>query len=311
MNSRFVFLAVLSALASSASASFELILALDKGNGSTQGRIHRYDGDTGTYLGSFAQGWVNSTSTMLINQAANTVYVNTGTSLRAFDYNTGELKRTFAYAQFSSMSVAPLGGAYVTYANSPTNMISRIDLSTATTLQNITLPTPSGGVLPRISTVIAKTGLMIAVDVANDRIFGSSDNGSTWSSTAFAGLSTIGNSEQGIASNNNWGDLYFTDAGSPNVKFWAGSIADLPVGISGATGTTGLALGHDAVAYCLYKTATGSGIVKYDRFQSQGFSFSTPQIVTPGYLASVVAPEPGSMLALGLGVAALLKRRRK
>jgi hypothetical protein len=80
------------------------------------------------------------------------------------------------------------------------------------------------------------------------------------------------------------------------------------------TTTTAITRGHAQFGYYLGATPTGFG---YQKFYENGASVQNfTQVALPSQIGSinsavtVVAPEPGSMIALGIGVAALLRKRK-
>lgn len=73
------------AVAGQASASFDLLLVLD----SSQNVVHRYDADSGTYLGSFGQGTLANVRGIGVNQAAGTAIVTHSQGYSVWNYNTG------------------------------------------------------------------------------------------------------------------------------------------------------------------------------------------------------------------------------
>lgn len=77
-------------------------------------------------------------------------------------------------------------------------------------------------------------------------------------------------------------------------------------------------VGHPNEGWGLGSNAGGTRIQRYFRnvsgngllWEPLGPGRSLSQVTTPAGLAVVVAPEPGTMIALGAGVLALVRRRR-
>jgi hypothetical protein len=80
----------------------------------------------------------------------------------------------------------------------------------------------------------------------------------------------------------------------------------------GLTGATALARGHGNAVYLGGATATAARIARFDGtdFTSWGF-IENPAIKSIAGMATVVAPEPLSVLTLVGGLAVLARRRRK
>lgn len=308
MWNRIVLLALATGIVVPAFASFELVLALDRGNTSVAGRIHRYDGDSGTYLGSFAQGWVNSDSVMAISQANNTVTTGTNGVIRTFNYNTGEMMNSLNVGGFLTAMTSTNSGE-ILFGISGQNYLGRFD-PVANTYTTISLPTGQSPNTPAVSFLATNGNTWYFGDAANTRAWRSVNAGATWTFYSIPSLITPQVQNQAMFSGNSWGDFYISNRSSSNYYYDFGSGAN-PRSIAGFTATTGLAQGHAGKSFILGATATGSMIQVQDRYQMDGFRFSASQVINPGHLASVVAPEPGTMAALAVGIAAILRKRRK
>lgn len=282
-----------------AAASFDLLLAVDTANR----RVHRYDGTTGTYLGFFAQGWVGPNTSLALNQPANEVAVTTDRNIRVFDYNTGELKRMYQTTHaWSTISAEEPGVFY----GSNSLAISRFDFVNGTSSTVFTPISTSG-----MRHIVGNAGIFEFTDGPNQRLYKSNNNGATWTFSTIPGsvatplLATAG---QAIESNNAFSDTYYVTPGSNTLFFEFGTgFGTIP--IPGYTSLTGLGRGHAGSTFFMGQSGTSTFFSQMDRFQTLGPTFSMPQVGTPGRLAVVVAPEPGTLLALGAGVALLGRRR--
>ena len=97
-------LGLLGALTTSALASFEMLLVADNGANTTPTRrIHRFDPDSGVYLGAFGN-FSSDIRCMKIRQSRNEAYVAAGSTLYVFDYNTGALKKDFFGGGFTDIA---------------------------------------------------------------------------------------------------------------------------------------------------------------------------------------------------------------
>jgi hypothetical protein len=69
-------------------------------------------------------------------------------------------------------------------------------------------------------------------------------------------------------------------------------------------------LAHDGF-FTMGNRAGAWSLDKYDATFGQRGQYGSGIVINPASMQSVVAPEPGTILALGAGVAALLRRRRR
>lgn len=285
-------------------ASFELILAMDRGTGSN-GKIHRYDGDSGTYLGSFASGWVGANSVMAMNQSANELAIGSGGFLRIFDYNTGELKRTL-FTSGTMTTLAYAGGSNFSYTLASSSGIFTINSVTGGAS---TISTAIAGAL--VKHLVVNGSDIRYTDSSTNKIFRSTNGGTSFSSYNIPAPALTGGLAQGISSGNNFNDNYYTSTSFGGFYYDYGSGTG-SLSLSGFSGTTGVGRAHGGSNFILGTAAAGGArFIKTDSYLGAGFQFDAPQIATPGHIAVVVAPEPRSWVALGIGAAALLSRRRR
>ncbi|MCE9558713.1 MAG: PEP-CTERM sorting domain-containing protein [Armatimonadetes bacterium] len=294
-------------------ASFELVLALD----TTNRTVHRYDGDTGTYLGNFGNLRIGSGAfAMGVDQARNKVYVGTDEGIKAFNYNTGEFITTIPTAGPSNISTFSNGdlliqsGAGVWRANSTTGA------------NIVTYNVSAGGQQGSVAAA--------AVD-ENDQVFISDSSVSSAANNAkidrFAGdgtyIGSTGFYTQRLFSfyqqmQARGGNLVIGDdnTGFINTMTYTAGAMGVPSKITNASDMTqvmGVAMGHGDVRYrsgygpsgasrIIISTATGGPII----------TFATPQIAanTMRKICVIVAPEPGSLLGLGLGLLVISRRKK-
>lgn len=291
-------------VAAMSQASFELILAMDRGTGSN-GKVHRYDGDSGTYLGSFASGWVGANSVMAMNQSANELAIGSGGFIRIFNYNTGELKRTL-FTGGTLTTLTYTGGNNFSYTLGLSTGIFTINSVTGGAT---TISTATTGAL--VKHLVMNGSDIRYTDSSTNKAFRSTNGGSSFSSYNIPAPALTGGLAQGIASGNNFGDYYYTTTSFGGIYYDYGSGAG-SLAFAGFSGTTGVGLAHGGANFILgAATAGGARFIKTDTYLNPGFQFDAPQIAAPGHIAVVVAPEPGSWVALGLSAAALLSRRRR
>jgi hypothetical protein len=305
-----------------AHASFELVMVADRGTKS----VHRFDGTTGAYLGAFGKGYVQNPLALEINTATNTAYVldtvdgGTGTTasgvrLWAFNYNTGEylasartqfnynfpfLTRnelngrlfvgndgglTDAYDQFSLSYIGASSRAFASYSS----LRGGGDFDSAGNLW-----VGDGLNLRRISatnvgTSFGFTSLLCASGAPVNQV---AVSGSRLLCAGAVSYSAIQNITTLAATGNNPGVQTDTTYNQIN----------------------GVGFGHGDIAY-VTGVASGGGAGKISRIlfseKLKLQDFGTGILVEPRSMAVVVAPEPGTMIAIGTGLAVLARRRKK
>lgn len=295
-------------LSVSSFASFELALISDN----TTKTIHRYDVDSGVYLGSFGANRLTGTvGSVCIDQSINAAYVADGSSIKKFDYNTGEyLGFMTVTGPIRQMNLANDGRLIV--ANTAAGAGPNIYTFGSTT------PTTTPGYN---TTTIVAAGIQSQNggynDLLNDtsiyRLVGRS-NPANIPTSYVAGGSATG---VDMAGRNNrlsyvfsggwftWGIASTTAAGGV-VGLSFASAPTLTAGYS----LTGTSFGHvDAYAVATNGTASQMGFFDIANFNVTVRNLPS-QIQNARDVAVVVAPEPASMLALGSGIALLIRRRR-
>lgn len=295
-------------LASAAShASFEMLLVLD---GTTKS-VHRFDPQSGAYLGNFGAGWLNNPQNITIDQGTGTAYVweseaITSTSkVIAFNYNTGERKGGGFLTGFYSEPVqafrrangeflvagqalcskmSPAGVADITYSSTGSQGGVAEGTDGQVYLANYTTKRVSRYSLS--GTLLATTSATSFVGEGQMTRFG----GRMYFATSASNVFSI---DQGFANNGgSWRQLNTANVGT----------------------TRGLAFGHDGLMYIAGMNAGGTaGIVqRWDASLSQfGGTFGESVLKNPISCAAVVAPEPGTLAACAVGLAALVRRRKK
>lgn len=302
------------AVAPAAHASFELMMALDR----TDKVVHRYDSETGTYLGSFGAGFIQNPIGMVINQATNTAFVLQdrigGSSIdyvTRLDYNTGAFLGTIQINSFNAASIGILNDGRLM-----SSMIgSDISLLSSTGTEAAWVSSPSTVTSGSYSGMAQDAfGTLYGIH-ANGVIYGWANpftgaNGAQppISLGAPGALVTRGQ----LAARGDW-----MAAGNLSTLFFARTAPGGGFFLTSSVGTIysnirGVAIGHENLMYAAGQTGASSGsISRYDQFGNFAGSFGAGQLKDPIALSVVVAPEPGTMAALGLGLAALLRRRKK
>ncbi len=293
---------------SASRASFDLVLVADN-NGSTTGpvagKIHRYDGDGGVYLGSFGT-FYEQIRGIAVNAATNEAFVGSASRMRVYNYNTGILKReltvtgnvkfyngrayrssgsilyefnpstgatidSFLTAETIDDYVVNSNGSFATYADSSKNLRG---YSAAGSLMGTSFVSQLG-----------TTGRM-SFDVGTGNVLLMSN------STVFIGTvlrSTFTLNTSGTIS-------------SPTVSGTLSSFSNLMIDNTEA---------HSGVWHLGQLTNDSKALMRIGPATSLPNSVVlTPQVNTLGPVAAVLAPEPGVLFGLAAGLA-LLKRRRK
>jgi len=296
--------------ASFAHASFDLVCVLDV----TNRKIHRIDGDSGLYLGSINDISIDA-RTISLDSATGRIYVaefNYGFSV--YDVSTGRLLGT-------NWNPTPTNGTFgfnnnFLYSNG-SQIQSFADVAINPFANSTTFVTLSSAVVPNLTALTRVGNIVYALDNANKRLY--QVNATTPSSS-----SPFLNLVAGVAYSNKMAvdGNYFYQVSTTGVLHSVNSgnfsnvVNYFPTGVgANFTNVTGIVGAHLGTQYVVGTTASGNQVVRTFR-NSQGQLFGRKLYTIPGLgsvndVAVMVAPEPGSMLALGAGLAFLAKRRRK
>ncbi len=294
-------------------ASFELMMALDR----TDKVVYRYDSETGVYLGNFGSGFIQDPLGMVIEQSTNTAYILQNRAGGGSDYITKLNYNTGAF--LGSIQIQNTNAASIGILNNGRLMASMISddvsLLDANGFEEAYVSAPNGVFAFRYSG-IAQDG--------NGVVYALNDNGVIygWNNPFSAGNGAEPNASLGatstmvsrgqVSARGNWlvaanqTLLTFAET-APTAGFFLTSGV-----VTGFANARGAAIGHNNLMYVSGVSASGAGLVeRYDRFGNFAGSFGGGQLKNPISLGVVVAPEPGTMIALGVGAAALLRRRRR
>ena len=285
-------------------ASFELMLVADF-NGR---KIDRYDATTGTYLGSFGYGYVSSPTDVEVDQTTGLAYVVDpfSSSIKVFNYNTGEQVRSWSTGT-QNFFITRLSSGNI-LASMYGNQSSR-------------LYAPSGALIRTMNTSAAhieghaqtSDGLLWWIDHGGKRLMRGTETSTT---PTFAYNHTNPNGQEFISAQGT--ELASIDFGSgTNIKMTrfatqSGIVlseTSITTPSVAGEGNGGTGYGHDAM-YAALTTGSQSRYLTWMR--GDGFTFSRPLSATQYAqgMAIVVAPEPTTFLAIGTGLAALIRRKR-
>jgi hypothetical protein len=298
-------------VAGGAMASFDLALVLDSG----QGVVHRYDADSGVYLGNFGGGTFGIVRGITVDKESRTAFVSHDNGYSAWDYNTGFFKgyNDIVGSGIGDLALTPDGRLLGASTLATSTAFWRINsFSFPASISGFFASTVAG---PFTSAVVGPLGDYFAV------------KGSTGEVVRF---NPISGTQTGVAT---VAQLVGISKGASDGTSFVGLNAvgrAVRHSFGGATGSTGFPLsnpftsavefefGHAGEGWGLGVNASGTRLQRYFRNTGGTGGFYDPigpgrtlsQVTTPAGLAIVTAPEPGTLFALGVGAAALLRRRR-
>lgn len=320
---------VILAGAASAQASFEMVLTLQSLGGSYQ--VARWDAPTGRYMGSIGAGLLDGVSGVGVDPSANdgTLMVGVQTStrfgFRRIDYSTGEdrgLVTVGVNASVTSFDVGPTGQLLFggTFSSSKQLRVYSQGMALQRTLS-------LGATDNVISTAQNTDGSVFALTRSAGSSSGWKYTLRTWNSSSGSGVANL------VIDDNVSSAFAFNSINVRGNELVVGASLtsnSLLVPISGALlgapedffgyGLTSrmLVRGHNDALYTFGYNSTdarveiGYGSTFYRRFTHYRFDTSSTFTGTSFIDGAIVlAPEPASLAALGLGMAALGARKRK
>jgi len=295
-----------------AHASFDLILTYDA---ATQA-VHRIDPISKAYLGSFA---VPGPSAMKASFVQKSLYLAYGYRASVFDYSTGEERvgrNIYVSSSIYSMALSPdqstlyLGlasGGIVAYNAATSALIGTVASVTRadamTTLPDGRLLVLDGGATGHTMKLLTAAGVLQSSYASDSSTSFVSNSIAYWNNPTAPQENFFYRGTQ-TGSNYQYGSLNH------------GSSTLIGPAASSYTGYSNLSFheaGHTGGYFMGVDSTTSNGL-RITRFSSDGYQVSTgtySQILSPTQTAIVLAPEPASFAALGLGCIAFLRRRRK
>ena len=307
----------LTALISSAHASFDLVMVMDVGTKS----IHRFDGITGSYLGSFGNGMLNFPDSFAIDRTSGRAFVFDASMgmTRVFNYNTGAHLADFSItgnAQTLTFGNGRLirgfvGGAF--WSTFDGNGTYLGGMSGTSTIAN---PVSMGG-------AVMESGRFVGL-LSNGNNNGLNEllvfntaatNATQVGNNAFGGPAYYDGVQQVAVG----GNRVFLATSPANGRLFSVNPSSGAITQDGSYSMPGLlggaAFGHGNQLYYSQNDGgvksisrsvitSSNSIVEFSTF-GQGF------LVNPTMMQVVAAPEPGTLAILGMGVAALMRRRNR
>lgn len=300
-----------------AHASFDLILQYDEptlGNG----EIDRYDPVSRAYLGSFRiAGGLSAASSMVASSATGELYIRsqaTGNNIDVYNYSTGAYLRQIRVAtgklslSRDGLSIRVIEGFSLISINPKT--------AVQTTLATLVQSVPTGSAY-----VMSPSGRVIVADDSTTRFRCFSSNGSLTSSLLYPGGVT--NVDQlalrtpaiGIGNVNNefLGKTNLGNSVSGVEESSLGALSAESRSLAAYSSITGVLEAHAGMYFIGTQTASPT-VLKCAPMTTGAvigptFDLSQTTLLT-GPSTIVLAPEPGTMVALAAGVGVLARRRR-
>lgn len=293
-----------------ATASYELLLVADANRKS----VFRFDPVTGQSLGSFGNGRLAGAISIGVSATRGEAYVlETPGFVTVWDYSTGLFRRNMAVSSGvnGQLAVMPNGDLMITdgfftirrYSSNGAPLREYSDFTSGTSFRSVT---PVGDNIVVWNRIAGSSGSQFRILNSNFGVLRNLTAGSIRNASQFGSdgkWMAYADGSFGIAEALEFagnGDL--TDA---NFTF-------LDSGVFSTVTST--AIGHGRMTYFAGRNGAGTaGQIAVWNPVFSGFrgTFGSGQLVDPTSMAIVVAPEPGTLLALTLGLAALARRRRR
>lgn len=290
-------------------ASFELLNVLDR----TDKVVYRYDAESGVYLGSFGAGYIQDPLSMALDQNTQTAYVLQNRTVGGtFDYITKFNYNTGAYLGTIQLQVATASGIGLLNDGRVMAGFYAGDVSLINSSGNETNWVSAGVAGASAFYGLAQDGYgkLYALN-ANGVIYGWSNpfaiNGAA-AGFSLGGTSAVQSRGQVSALNDrivaaNLTALIYAQTAPGGGFFMTSSV------ITGLV-NKGTAIGHNNMMYVSGPNGGTGWVQRYDQWGNFSGSFGSAQLKDPVAMGIVVAPEPGTMVALGAGIVVFLRRRR-
>ncbi len=306
---RFSLLLLACGAAFGAHASFDLLLMADNNvdfANAKFAKVHRYDPINGAYFGSFGS-FPEPISGLAADVSKSLCYIQTTTSLCRTNYSTGEV---LASVGFSAGGLALSADGKTIYQLTTGGTLRSVDAATFAINKTVGLGISAGAI------VMTSSGVLVLHDKTNNQLksYDATTLGLLSSIPAPTGLTVTTMTTEGAT-----GRIVVSGQG-PSLA----STVRISVNAAGAFGSsittsfTAAYLGgiiqsaprHDGFYLAATHPVAGARVYGFTTTVAQTAFMPFSQVVTPGPMATVLAPEPGSLLVAGLGLVALIRRRR-
>lgn len=308
MNWKSLTLAFLAVSPCAALASYELLMY---GTGS-DGYVQRIDPVSGALLGRIGQGYLSYAGSVALEGNTGNILVADLATRRVvrFNYSTGLFVNSFSLA-VGPVGITTIADGSIVVSDNGSGVIRRYS-STGSILNAIN----TGAAAYSVVTLANGSTLAIGYDGKIRRLNFANSSFVTESFT-MAGTSVFGAG----ASGNKVAQINFTDLGTTQMfqanavgNYSTGPTYDLLAAEANSMVGRGAAFGHGGVVYATAKDQTAGKNYLYSWDPNAGL-FATRREIPfvselSAQMAIVVAPEPVTMVAMGLGLAVLVRRRR-
>lgn len=290
-------------------------MVADRGNDA----IHRFDGISGAYLGSFGQGYVQNPMALALDQANNRVFVaeptngsngSVGGSARiwSFNYNTGEYLNSFTTNFLYGIPQIAYRSGFLSVGNDG-SIYDRYDVNTGLVVRTSQWPLASAGLAHQGTNLWAFSDNKVYSrdDVTNGLV-------TTYTMATPVASSTLSGQRQLAISGNRAlavGAISFSGFRLDTLST-SGTNAMVTNSISGYNQMNGAGFGHGDIAYVGGTRSAGGGAISRILWSSGTHlqTLGSGILSEPHGIAVVVAPEPGSLLGMGVAALAFLRRKR-
>lgn len=292
---------MLAVCASPATASFELLLVSDSGSDT----IRRFDPVSGASFGSFGGGFLVDPVGVAVNTALGEAVVADagGRRITHWNYNTGEYLRTSVVTSGATyLNQNPDGTVNLAYADRVVRYGWGFGSPIATYMGDPSFPVQQG--------MLQADGLFYVSSRSASSVRYRWHNATSGAFIGNAGWLADRTVAFGARSFNAYTSGGFTWFEVDTHNVGPASVNATP--FSGYDAVAGVATGHGSAAYAAIRSTGGTWeIRRYDTVANVVMpGFAVGQLTTPTGMAIVVAPEPASLVALGVGALALMRRRR-
>lgn len=302
-----------------AKASFELVTVLDRGTKS----VHRFDGSSGAYLGSFGAGYFVAPESMAIDRTRGRAYVMDASlaAVRVFNFNTGVhlFDVSVISGRHQTLSVAPNGnliGAYfggVAWQIMDPNLNNQGFVFGSSTVANPASLASAGHSSGTMVAMVGQVGgnqaqllIFSSVSTAGAQLASSPIQAGPGSAEDFQQVA-LGQSSGIMVSSS--GDYMAFELNSAATAF-----GTIQMGFNGAL-RGGVGIGHGNTRY-FGSTLNGQAVIERAYQSGSNIFFGLGQfgagiLQTPGQIQVIAAPEPATLAILGAGLMALRRRQRR
>lgn len=305
-NMKIGVVALAAIFAGQAFGSYELLYVVDRDT--TGNRIHRFDGDTGAYLGGFGVDLTNTSPNGIAINSKGEVFAVDTNKIFVYDGSTGGLIREFAkpgVSDYSSLSMTSTGDLLVANLGGNGYRVSAVN---GAVLSTYTRP---GGGLGVAGLFQGPGGQIFGAISGINKVQRYQLNGTA--DTLSGVTDSLLDCEYGTVS----GNIGYLATGTAKkvVRF---DMSTSPATILSSFSMlatefalTGLAAGHgNRMFMSVFKSGGGGYIQRFDKTDGtlRG-AFGSTILSRPTNMVCVVAPEPASLLVLGAAIGCLCLRR--